>query len=122
MRGAPATKQVSGKGQSSLYVLFLRLSAARRTWFPENIATFARGDVARGDEEMVRQAVEVSEQLRIDRLGLVERDGGPLGAPDDRSRKMECRNAGRAARKDEAGERRKARIHDVDVALQPLHL
>ena len=32
---------------------------------------------------MVGQAIEVGEQLRVQRLRLVERDGRALGAPDD---------------------------------------
>src|SRR5947209_3101016 len=99
-----------------------RALIARAARLPQHITALERGDVARGDEQMVRQAVEVGEELRVERVGLVQRNGGALGAANDRSGEMECGNARRTAGQYEAFERRKSDVHEVDVALNPLNL
>src|SRR6185503_1059507 len=99
-----ATKQVSGKGQSSLNVPPLRLFAARSARLPENVAALARCDEARGDEQVVGEAVEVGEELRIERLGLVQRDGSALGSARDSAGEVQGRYARGSARQDEAGQ------------------
>ena len=42
-----------------------------RSRLPQHVAALAGGDEARGDEQMVGQAIEVGEQVRVERLGLV---------------------------------------------------
>src|SRR6185295_10141176 len=66
--GSPATKRKPDKVKSSLNVPRERLFVARRAWPPEHVAALLRRDIARSDEQEVRQAVEVSEQLGIERL------------------------------------------------------
>src|SRR4029078_9939778 len=61
---APAMKEVSGKGQSSLNGPQSAL-CARLARLPQYVAALGRGDVARSDEQVVGQAVEVSQQLRV---------------------------------------------------------
>src|SRR5215207_8265367 len=59
----PATKWKSGRGMSSLYVPLL-WSAAGRAGLPQDIAPALSRDVAGGDEEIVRKAVEVDQRER----------------------------------------------------------
>ena len=62
---------------------------------PQDIAPRAGRDVAGGDEQMIGQAVEVGEQLRVERLAFVQGDRGTLGAADDRAGEMERGNGQR---------------------------
>src|SRR6478672_11622880 len=113
---------MSGKGQSSRNVPLLRLVAPRLPRCPEHISSFACSDKTRGDEKMVRQAVEVSDQEGIHRLRLVERNSGALGTADDRAGEVKRGDAGRAAGENEAGQRLQHRVHRVDLRFQPLDL
>ena len=63
----PATNGRAGIVKSSLYVPQVR-SAARRARLPEHVAALGLGDAPRTDEQMVRQAVEIREQVRVERF------------------------------------------------------
>src|SRR4051812_19089876 len=78
-----AMKESAGQHNSSLFVLLERLFVASRARSPENVAAFLRRNIAGSDEQQIRQAVEVGQQLRVERLAFVERDRGSLGAADD---------------------------------------
>ena len=61
-------------------------------------------------------------KLRVERLRFIEEHRRPFGAADHRPGKVQGRDRCRAAWQDEAGERRQAGIHGVDLALEALDL
>src|SRR3954454_9736956 len=122
MRRCPCHEKSVGKRTKFALCSNSRLSAACRARLPEDVAAFGRGDMAPGDEEMIGQPVEICEQVRVERLGFIESHRRPCGSSHDRTCKVECRHARRATGKNEAFQRWEARVHDIDVALQPLYL
>src|SRR5512146_1235358 len=88
---------------------------------PQNIPAFGVRRPAQ-DEEVIRKPIQVLEYLGIDRLGIGEGGNEALGAARHGARQMERGSERRAARQDEGVERLQARIHLVDLALQPLDL
>src|SRR5947208_16787916 len=89
----------------SLIGLIAHLLGSRSARLPEHVAALGCSHVACGDEQMVGEAVEVGDQVRVQRLAFVQRDGGTLGAADHGASEVQRRNGWRAARKDEARER-----------------
>ena len=45
---------------------------------PQHVPAVPGGDIPRGDEQMVGQAIEIGEQVRVQRLRFVKRDRGSL--------------------------------------------
>src|SRR6478735_12321091 len=56
--------------------------------------------------------------MRIERLAFVQGDRGALGAANNGSSEVQCGHAGRAAPKDEAGQRFQPVVHLVDLDLE----
>src|SRR5439155_2747245 len=102
-------------GESLLFLKCSRLIAPRAARLPQHVATLSRCHTACGDEQMVRKPVKVSEQLRVERLLLVQRNGGAFGSADDAAGEMQRRDRGGRARQDEAGERLELGVHRVDL-------
>src|SRR4051794_24165271 len=109
MAPALATKGPPRTSEGSLYVP--QPSAARRARLPQHVAAFARRNGARGDEQMIGQAVEIGEQMRVERFDIVQRNGRALGPPSHGSRLVQRGDGGGAARQDEAGQRLDRRVH-----------
>ena len=76
--------------------------------------------VAGHHEQRVRQAVEVGEDVRADRLVAAQADGLAFGAAADRPGDVEVGRAGRAARQQEVGQRPDDLVELVDQALELL--
>ena len=68
----------------------------------------------RGDEQIIRQAIEIGKHFGIDRALAVGGDAGALGPPHRRPRDMERRRRRMSAGQHEAGERRQIGIECVD--------
>ncbi len=75
-----------------------------------------------GDEEEVREAVQVAPRRLAHLLALAELDQRALGAPADGARKMCRRGRSRAARQDEFLERRQLGVPALDGRFQALDL
>lgn len=67
---------------------------------------------------MIRKAVQIGERIGIDRRGFVQGDGGPLGTADNAAGLVKQRDCHRSARQNETGERRKGRIHCINLFFQ----
>src|SRR5260370_35324803 len=72
---------------------------------PEDVASAAIVDPAAEHEEVVREAVQVFERFRVDRLAGGELTDQALGSPRDRPRAMEVGGSRRATGQDERVER-----------------
>ena len=64
---------------------------------PEHIRRAVVVDHARGDEKEIREAVDVVDRFRVDRLAIDQFDDEPLGAPGDRPAEVERRGSRVAA-------------------------
>ena len=81
-------------------------------------------DVAAGDEQQVRQAVDVFQGRRADRL-VRQRgqfDHQALGAPAHGARDVQRGGAGRSARQHEGAQRRQLGVQRIDLVLEALDL
>src|SRR5215471_12221253 len=87
---------------------------------PENVAGAVVVDAAAEHEEVVGEAVQVFECFGVDRLGAGQFADATLGAAGNRPRKMKISGCHRPARQDKRVERPQARVHRVDLALEPL--
>ena len=72
-----------------------------------------------GDEQMVGQAVQIGQRMRIDRRLFVKRDRGSLGPPHNGPAEVEHCDCGRTSWQDEAFERLEPRVHGVNLFLEP---
>src|SRR6476620_8753474 len=98
-----------------------RLSFAALALFPEDVrlAGFAIEN-AGGDEEQVRQAVQVLKERRRKRIRLVEPHEPAFGSPADGARKVSGGGALRAARQHEIPEGRQLGVECIELAFEAL--
>src|SRR5207237_269161 len=75
-----------------------------------------------GDEQHVRQAVEISARRLAHLLALAERNHASLRAPADGARKVRERRGARAARENEFLQRRQLGIPLLDRRIEPTDL
>src|SRR6185503_15252651 len=86
--------------------------------------TAARAAIERpaGNEQQVRQAVQVAPGRVADRLAAAERHQGPFGAPADRAREVRRSRGAAAPWQDELLERCKLSVPALDMSLERLDL
>src|SRR4030095_12585417 len=92
-------------GYRSILVLF-QLGVAGCPGLPQHVTPLFGGEMPCRDKQMIGTSVQIGEGGGIARLGLTERDGGPLGAANDAARLVNEGHGHRPSRQDEAGEGR----------------